>query len=704
MRRIIFSTSLVFAFALYFGVRSASPAPPSPAAKPATNRMKASPAPAYGNSDAITEQELKVYDYFLASDQLEGRNLPSRGFDTAALYVASHLAEWGLKPGGSTADTNGPLQPYFMPFELETKQIVAADSKASVTGPAGGRGGRGGRGGGGGGAGAGADGDAGPTSPTGPRSVSFEYGKDWTSAGGGRGGPPLQAFEVSGNMVFVGNGYVINKTNTDPFAGLDVKGKIVVVAGLPAEIAAQQERLAATGRGGRGGRGGAAAAAAPASDAPAAANAPDPAANPLGENCVDFLTPEEAAAKNGAVAVATIANFQQLTAMENPNAAGGFAGRGGGGGGRGNAANGPTYTVPKLQAKPACPSVPNVTIGLSMATSIFQAEKKTAAQIFYAAGSNAKQDSFALSADTKISLKLAVKSEPNHAENVIGMIEGSDPVKKNEYVVFSAHLDHIGFANAAAGGHNINNGADDDGSGSTALLGIAHAYADGLAKGMRPERTVIFLWNAGEEKGLWGSQYFNEYPPVDISKVVADLNIDMIGRTKGPGFKDSDATHVLCSPGEVMVVGPSISSDDLEKTLETVNDSYQKLVLNHFYDATAPDKTHDNLGPQPRGQRIFYRSDHYNFAKVGIPIIFFTTGLHPDYHRPTDTPEKIDFKEILTVSKTVSAVGWALANQAGRPGLNAKLPDQLMKDMKAAKDQGWGKTTPVMAPLPNEPF
>ena len=113
------------------------------------------------------------------------------------------------------------------------------------------------------------------------------------------------------------------------------------------------------------------------------------------------------------------------------------------------------------------------------------------------------------------------------------------------------------------------------------------------------------------------------------------------------------------------MVGPNISSDDLEKTIETVNDSYQKLKLNHFYDATAPDATHDNLGPQPNGQRIFYRSDHYNFAKMGIPIAFFTTGLHVDYHRPTDTPEKIDFKEIQVVSKTVAAVGWVLANRAG---------------------------------------
>jgi hypothetical protein len=219
--------------------------------KPKMAKVKTAPVVSYGNSDSITEYEMKIYDYFLASDQLEGRNLPSRGFDTAALYVASHLAEWGLKPGGSTTGTNGPLQPYLMPFELVSKSVIPGESKASLSGVGGG--GRGGRGGGG------------------PRTAQFEYGKDWSVAAGGRGAAPLDAFEVSGNLAFVGNGYVINKTKIDPFAGIDVKGKIVVVAGLPAELAAQ---AAAGGRGG--GRG---------------------APNPLGEACTDFMTPEEGAAE-----------------------------------------------------------------------------------------------------------------------------------------------------------------------------------------------------------------------------------------------------------------------------------------------------------------------------------------------------------------------------------------------------------------------
>jgi Zn-dependent M28 family amino/carboxypeptidase len=309
-----------------------------------------------------------------------------------------------------------------------------------------------------------------------------------------------------------------------------------------------------------------------------------------------------------------------------------------------------------------------------------------------------------LNAAKKLTLHLAVRSEAGHGENVIGILEGSDPVLKNEYVVMSAHLDHIGLSTPQPDGDNINNGADDDASGSCGLLAIARAYAEGAAKGMRPKRSIIFLWNAGEEKGLWGSRYFNQFPPIDLRKVVADLNMDMIGRAKTPGFTDPNTTHVLVKPGEVLLVGPNVTSDDFNKLIEDVNANYQKMVLNHFYDTTAPDATHDNLGPQPNGQRIFFRSDHYNFARMGIPIAFFTTGLHPDYHRPSDSPEKIDYPEMQQISRTVAAVGWVLANQAGRPKLNEKLPDQLTRDMKTAQDQGWGKLTPVLPPLPGMPF
>jgi hypothetical protein len=644
MRRITVSSSLfaILSFAVLF--TTAATKPPRESAR---KNAKSSAFAKYGNADSISENEMKIYDYFLASDQLEGRNLPSRGYDTAALYVASHLAEWGLKPGGSTTDTNGPLQPYFMPFALVTREVAADESKASLSAPSP---------------------FARPGEPAELRTVDFEYGKDWTvpPVGGFRGLPPAESFDVSGNLIFAGNGYVINESNTNPYQGLDVRGKIIVVGGLPPALAREQ--------------------------AAAAARRGAPGPNPLGEECTDFLTPEEYAAKNGAVAVLRIADFQQLSAMANPN------------GGRGPSLNGPTYQVTKFQEQPACPAAPSILAGVEMTNAIFQGEKLTAPGAFYAAGTNAQHDSFALNADKKLTLHAAIHSEEGHGENVVGILEGSDPLLKNEYVVISAHLDHIGLSAPLPNGHHVNNGADDDGSGSTGLLAMAREYAEGAAKGIRPKRTIIFLWNGGEEKGLWGSRYFNEFPPMDLTKVVADLNMDMIGRTKSPNSVDPNPTHFLVTPGEVLVVGPNISSDDLEKTIESVNNNFEKLKLNHFYDATAPDATHDNLGPKPNGQRIFYRSDHYNFAKMGIPIAFFTVGLHVDYHRPTDTPEKIDYKEIQVVSKTVAGVAWVLANQPGRPRLKADLPAQLVKDMKTAQTDGWGKVTPVLPPLPGEPF
>ncbi len=248
------------------------------------------------------------------------------------------------------------------------------------------------------------------------QTTNFEYGKDWTfgtpGAFGGRGGPTPESFDISANLVFAGNGYVVNKDKTNPYEGLDVKGKIVVIAGVPAEIAAEQ----ASGRGGR-----------------RAAGTPDP----LGENCKDYWTPAEYAAKNGALAVVSVANFQQLSAMANPAAAGG---------GRGAGLNGPNYQVVKFRSEAACPSAPSLTAGLELSNALFTGEKLSGAQVFYGGGSNAKLDSFELSGRKTLKLKLSVHSQAGHGENVVGMLEGSDPVLKNEYVVVSAHLDHLGLS------------------------------------------------------------------------------------------------------------------------------------------------------------------------------------------------------------------------------------------------------------------
>jgi hypothetical protein len=605
---------------------------------------------AYGHASSITADELSTYLHVLASDQLEGRNTPSRGYDTASLYIASQLKQWGVKPLGSTTGTKGPLQAYFMPIELVSTQMNPAGMKLTLTAPfVAGRGGFG--------------------APAGPR--TFEYGTEWmlgggAFGGGGRGGfGPGDPVEIAGApLVFVGNGYVINKSNTDPYKGLDVKGRIMIVAGLPAELAAQQT----AGRGG--GRGG--------------------APNPLGVEHTDFVSPQGYAAKHGALGIILIPSFQQLAAMGAPPV------------GRATGPNGPAFQVVKFMAgRPA--QVPTITAGVALTNALFQGEKLSGAQVFEGAAAGAKLEPFALNAEKKIAITTAATKTPGSTQNVIGMIEGRDPVLTHEFIVISAHLDHVGFSAAPAGGDNINNGADDDGSGSAALMAIARAYAQGAARGVRPKRSVIFLWVAGEEKGLWGSQYFAQFPPVDITKVVANLNMDMVGRSKPAGYTDPPS-YKLVGPGEVLVVGPRVSSDDMGAIVRRVAADVGKLTINDFYDTTAPDATHDNLGPQPNGQRIFYRSDHYNFAKMGIPVAFYTTGLHTDYHRVSDSPDKIDYVLMEAITRNVAGVAWVIGNAANRPRLNAKLPDMLVNDMKAAKEAGWGTLTPVAPPLPGTPF
>ena len=635
MRRTIGAAGLLVAILVTFTFVSAAPQ---------------SSGGSYGNASSITADELSTYLHFLASDQLEGRNTPSRGYDTASLYIASQLKQWGVKPLGSTTGTKGPLQAYFMPIELVSTQMNPAGMKLTLAAPfVAGRGGFG--------------------APAGPR--TFEYGTEWMfgggafGGGGGRGGGASDPVEIAGaQLVFVGNGYAITKSNTDPYKGLDVKGKVMVVAGLPAELAALQ----AAGRGG--GRGG--------------------APNPLGVEPTDFVSPQGYAAKNGAIGIIMIPSFQQLAAMSAPAAV------------RAAGPNGPAFQVVKFMAgRPA--QVPTITAGVALTNALFQGEKLSGAQVFEGAAAGAKLESFALNAEKKIAITTAITKTPGSTQNVIGVVEGRDPVLKNEFIVISAHLDHVGFSAAAAGGDTINNGADDDGSGSAALMAVARAYAQGAARGVRPKRSVIFLWVTGEEKGLWGSQYFAQFPPVDITKVVANLNMDMVGRSKPAGYTDPPS-YKLVDPGEVLVVGPRVSSDDMGAIVRRVAADVGKLKINDFYDTTAPDDTRDNLGPQPNGQRIFYRSDHYNFAKMGIPVAFYTTGLHTDYHRVSDSPDKIDYVLMETITRNVAAVAWTIGNAAERPKLNAKLPDLLVNDMKAAKEAGWGKLTPVAPPLAGTPF
>jgi hypothetical protein len=229
------------------------------------------------------------------------------------------------------------------------------------------------------------------------------------------------------------------------------------------------------------------------------------------------------------------------------------------------------------------------------------------------------------------------------APNTVGILEGTDPVLKDEYIVFSAHMDHVGV-NRVSGKDSIWNGADDDASGTAGVLALAEAFARAPTK-----RSMIFLTVSGEEKGLWGSEWFAANPPVPVEKMVANLNLDMIGRN----WKDT-----------IVVIGKEHS--DLGETLNRVNAAHPELGMSAI----------DDLWPQ---EQFYFRSDHYNFAKRGVPILFFFNGTHADYHQPSDSPEKIDAEKESRIVKLIFYVAREVGDAVEKPQWNAESYRKIVK-------------------------
>lgn len=231
------------------------------------------------------------------------------------------------------------------------------------------------------------------------------------------------------------------------------------------------------------------------------------------------------------------------------------------------------------------------------------------------------------------------------APNTVGILEGTDPVLRKEYLVFSAHMDHIGIT--PGGADSVNNGADDDASGTAGVIELAEAFS---RPGGRPKRSIIFLTVSGEEKGLWGSRYFSEHPAVPIEHIVADLNMDMIGRN----WRDT-----------IVAIGKEHSS--LGATLDRVNRAHPELRMTAI----------DDRWPE---ERFYFRSDHYNFARKGVPILFFFNGVHPDYHRVTDSPDKIDSEKESRILRLIYYLGRELGDAAERPTWNPESYRTIVDD------------------------
>lgn len=229
----------------------------------------------------------------------------------------------------------------------------------------------------------------------------------------------------------------------------------------------------------------------------------------------------------------------------------------------------------------------------------------------------------------------------NASENVIAFIKGRE--KPNEVIIISAHLDHIGVETNGV----VNNGADDDGSGTVAILEIAEAFKKAEIDGNGPKRTIAFLHVTGEEIGLYGSRYYADEDPIfPLKNTVANLNIDMIGRV--------DKKHEANAKNYLYLIGSDKLSKELHNISETVNKTYFNLKFDYTYN--------DDNDPN----RFYYRSDHYNFAKNNIPVIFYFNGTHADYHKPSDTPDKINYNFLETRTKLIFHTAWELANRDER--------------------------------------
>ena len=513
----------------------------------------AAPATArFGNVDGVTARQMKEHLTFIASDELEGRDTPSRGLDIAALYIAKHLASWGIEPGGDEGS-------YFQKFPLKRNKIDAQNTRFTLNGQ------------------------------------PFVYGEDFFST-------LIAANVPESNLVYVSHGWVIKSKNINAYQGIDVKGKIIVVANnfpkgvTPADL--------------------------------------------QGKAGVDWFSPPLYAQTNGAKAVIAVgtygdlANWQATRWRQTERGSVSFGDQPG------------QITIPTITASPR------------MVATLFQGEKASGTSIFTKAFQQDFVDPFELKSTKKVALGTSLKTDTVYTQNVIGILEGSDPVLKNEYVAVGAHYDHVGMNPFAPTEDKISNGADDDGSGTVAVMAIAEA----MAAGPRPKRSMLFIWHAGEEKGLWGSEYYTDHPTVPISSIVTGLNIDMIGRYQNPGDENHPQNKQLPKPGEIFSIGSKMMSTELGELSEATNKSFLNLSFNYKYD--------DPNDPE----QFFYRSDHFNYAKKGIPIIFYMDGSHADYHQVTDSIDKINFEQMEKVTRTIMATGWELANRATRPKVDKPLP------------------------------
>ncbi len=521
-------------------------------------------SPARKAAENITESQLKDYLYFVASDEMEGRDTPSRGLDTTAKFIGMNLSRWGFKPAGD----NGT---FYQKFALKGEGVDTEKTAFEIAGQ------------------------------------KFIYGEDYFKLAG-------SGSITNAPMVFAKDGWVIKSKNINAYEGIDVKGKIIV--------------LYANGN-----------------PNPNTVTPSPVRRNELtGTKGVDWIDPITYAKQNGAAGIILVASpglqsfWGQVKAF--------FAG--------GN-------LTPEKLAEPnnsAVNAIPVVLTSQKIGEAIFPADKLPWKML---GNMGSQPTANAMSLEKTANLSVVAKDRIEMTQNVVAIWEGSDPVLKNEMVAVGAHYDHVGMNPNAPGDDKIYNGADDDGSGTVAVLAMAEALAKSK---VRPKRSVLFVWHAGEEKGLWGSEYFNKFPTVDIKQVIAQLNIDMIGRSKKDG--DSNPKNKeLSDRNTIYVIGSNMMSSKLGEIVTNTNKSYMNMTYDYRYD--------DPKDPN----RFFFRSDHFNYAVNGIPIAFWFDGVHEDYHQLGDHADKIDYPRMEKIARTIFLTMWELGDLKERPKIDKELPKEL---------------------------
>ena len=508
-------------------------------------------------AERITTEQVKTDLEFLASDDLKGRNTPSPGYDAAADYIEKRLQRAGLKPLG---DKGGYRQQYVM-----RESTLGADDASIAIG-----------------------------------SVSFPFGTGFTLRGftGELTTQPLRA-------VYVGHGWTAE--GVDPYAGLDVKGTVVVVHGQnarPRDVKIQQ----------------------------------------LGRVTVGGTSPVVEAERRGAVAVVYLFGPEPQRG-------------GGGGGGRGVQAPTRRELEPSVLSAYSAPRLTAIQLGEEATRALLDGSKLDPAGLAEMTTAQNYPASFELG--TRIAIRLPATSVVHRPFNVLGLVEGTDPALKDQYIVVQSHLDGA-VGSRTVENDAIYNSADDNASGSAANISLAEQMMTA-----RPRRSVIFVWDSGEEQGLWGTRHFVGTPPVPLQKIVAMINIDMIGANRIPTSPDANEQRVT-GPNEVFLIGPGVLSDRASTMIDRVNDEYLKVTLNRQYDT-------------PASEFFYPRTDAGPYLERGILTIGFTTGIHDRYHLPADEAKTLDPSKIAAIAKTVFAIVHALGQTDERPSIEKPLPPSVLR-------------------------